>query len=97
MDFPTLLIRDATKKNGFYKRVFEHGHFNIKDAHEWGYIITSEDIGKQFDRKTWFAMFYVIQMHILEYFVIIDLIQVQIQKMILMVLCRKFLNNLISL
>ena len=45
MDFPTLLIRDATKKNGFYKRVFEHGHFNIKDAHEWGYIITSEDIG----------------------------------------------------
>jgi len=46
MDFPTLLIRDATKKNGFYKRVFEHGHFNLKDVHEWGYIITSEDIGK---------------------------------------------------
>ena len=46
MDFPTLLIRDATKKNGFYKRVFEHGHFNLKDAHEWGYVINSEDIGE---------------------------------------------------
>ena len=51
MDFPTLLIRDATKKNGFYKRVFEHGHFNLKDVHEWGYIITSEDIGKLFGRE----------------------------------------------
>ena len=49
MDFPTLLIRDATKKNGFYKRVFEHGHFNLKDAHEWGYVINSEDIGEFFD------------------------------------------------
>ena len=51
MDFPTLLIRDATKKNGFYKRVFEHGHFNIKDVHEWGYIITSEAIGMLFGRR----------------------------------------------
>ena len=50
MDFPTLLIRDATKKNGFYKRQFEHGHFNVKDVHEWGYIIASEDIGKILER-----------------------------------------------
>ena len=48
MDFPTLLIRDATKKNGFYKRVFENGHFNLKDVHEWGYVINSEDIGELF-------------------------------------------------